>query len=290
MPVPNIPGSSPHTRGAHRLRDPRRLRTGIIPAYAGSTSGSRMLSARGADHPRIRGEHSHSIVKPSERGGSSPHTRGAPQSRRRPSCRSGIIPAYAGSTHHLSSRRITTGIIPAYAGSTMTSELNSRLVRDHPRIRGEHTFHSCTTSYGPGSSPHTRGARRLDAEHHHRIGIIPAYAGSTASPRFGLCWGWDHPRIRGEHSGVSWIVKNGTGSSPHTRGAHPHCSAHEGGPLDHPRIRGEHVGFKFVAYFYAGSSPHTRGAPLGVGDAGDEPGIIPAYAGSTRRSPARRIR
>ena len=52
-----VRGSSPHTRGA-RLRlpdlDPRRR---IIPAYAGSTTGSAAPETSGADHPRIRGEH-----------------------------------------------------------------------------------------------------------------------------------------------------------------------------------------------------------------------------------------
>ena len=56
----------------------------------------------------------------------------------------------------------------------------------------------------------------------------------------------------------------------------------EAGP-DHPRIRGEHPfetpGFRDGM----GSSPHTRGARL-AGQCGDPGvGIIPAYAGSTRR-------
>ena len=39
-----------------------------------------------------------------------------------------------------------------------------------------------------------------------------------------------------------------------------------------------------------GSSPHTRGAPDALEDAGLDRGIIPAYAGSTRRKPERRSR
>ena len=50
--------------------------------------------------------------------GSSPHTRGARWSAARDSD--------------------IRGIIPAYAGSTEIDNTESRLCRDHPRIRGEH--------------------------------------------------------------------------------------------------------------------------------------------------------
>ena len=70
-------GSSPHTRGARdRLVDVG-FEFGIIPAYAGSTSISVVLSSSPADHPRIRGEHSTSAEALLMKVGSSPHTRGA---------------------------------------------------------------------------------------------------------------------------------------------------------------------------------------------------------------------
>ena len=51
------PGSSPHTRGAlARLGRVLEIQ-GIIPAYAGSTTGMYQSSAIISDHPRIRGEH-----------------------------------------------------------------------------------------------------------------------------------------------------------------------------------------------------------------------------------------
>ena len=155
------------------------------------------------DHPRIRGEHLAAIgaglmlggiipayagstvtcpTVPGIYGGSSPHTRGAPQPcdlrksaaqdhprirgehpqlRARRKGRPGIIPAYAGSTsitppphsEHL-------GIIPAYAGSTPSCISFLILSR--------------------GSSPHTRGAPSRRQDIRDRRG--------------------DHPRIRGEHS------------------------------------------------------------------------------------------
>ena len=91
-------GSSPHVRGAlhdHRISI---LFLGIIPACAGSTPMS--PTGRGAmwDHPRMCGEHSRPMKSRSNCGGSSPHVRGARQSRSLINLSLGIIPACAGST------------------------------------------------------------------------------------------------------------------------------------------------------------------------------------------------
>mgnify|MGYP000862786593 CR=1 FL=1 len=57
LPRGMCPGSSPHTRGAP-IGSPKPWRTtGIIPAYAGSTTPDAATAAAEADHPRIRGEH-----------------------------------------------------------------------------------------------------------------------------------------------------------------------------------------------------------------------------------------
>ena len=164
---------------------------------------------------------------------------------------------------------------------TWATRIPSR--RDHPRIRGEHR---------PGR------VREDDAS-----GIIPAYAGSTPSPR---------------SYSSSW-----RGSSPHTRGAPRRTACRARCRWDHPRIRGEHwfsrvqrVLSSGIIPAYAGStpshippsvsaqgsSPHTRGArvvrPVVDAVRRDHPrlrgehsciavlerpgwGIIPAYAGST---------
>ena len=133
-------GSSPHTRGALCRRPSGRRRARIIPAYAGSTGVAGRLRVGGGDHPRIRGEHELLTAKKLNDTGSSPHTRGAPDSER---------------GHGLLER-----IIPAYAGSTTTKKSLSTRIADHPRIRGEH---ECLAGAGDrvlGSSPHTRGALR----------------------------------------------------------------------------------------------------------------------------------
>ena len=90
--------SSPHTRGARAGGGDAPAVGRIIPAYAGSTGTAPSGLGNSGDHPRIRGEHPKGITRTRSPAGSSPHTRGAPEQRRRPSRGAGIIPAYAGST------------------------------------------------------------------------------------------------------------------------------------------------------------------------------------------------
>ena len=155
-------GSSPHTRGARILARSVRKWLGIIPAYAGSTIKLNNFCEDAGDHPRIRGEHVSWLCKMHTKTGSSPHTRGARQAH--------------------AARRVVRGIIPAYAGSTMTARIEE--------------------SFKQGSSPHTRGARDEDRRHRLHRGIIPAYAGSTRPLSRACSNGWDHPRIRGEHTKI----------------------------------------------------------------------------------------
>ena len=237
------------------------------------------------DHPRIRGEHRSTTREKSLPSGSSPHTRGARahgpvfDPRRR--------------------------IIPAYAGSTGWADTGRFPRRDHPRIRGEHSAEANGTLRAYGSSPHTRGAQRLSKTGRSGPRIIPAYAGSTPASLWRSGGGRDHPRIRGEHGDQWGQDRVRVGSSPHTRGALPPSArrssikgiipAYAGSTpftaspprtvRDHPRIRGEHLATRRPRTSIPGSSPHTRGARDEALRDGKNPGIIPAYAGST--SPAR---
>ena len=132
------------------------------------------------------------------------------------------------------------GIIPAYAGSTLAGASDCVFLRDHPRIRGEHSRERPGSGSLLGSSPHTRGARAVDGDLQEFSGIIPAYAGSTLL--------------------TCRLILELAGSSPHTRGALASAAAGAGAagiiPAyagstilqgsevvalgDHPRIRGEH--------------------------------------------------
>ena len=137
----SLMGSSPHVRGARRDMDPVQPAAGIIPACAGSTTGSPGRAHSRRDHPRMCGEHA------------TPRT-DTPDS---------------------------TGIIPACAGSTSVCFLGKFLVGDHPRMCGEHFNCEEVALMRVGSSPHVRGAhldRRLPRR---ESGIIPACAGSTVT-------------------------------------------------------------------------------------------------------------
>ncbi len=213
--------------------------------------------------------------------GSSPHTRGAHQDFR--------------------DGRHAKGIIPAYAGSTPCTQPGRRLLRDHPRIRGEHDIITSTGCRPWGSSPHTRGAPWRICRWSPRTGIIPAYAGSTRRLGLGRRQAGDHPRIRGEHTGDITANDFVAGSSPHTRGARLRTPPRPrprriipayagstsastrsvGMSRDHPRIRGEHWMGWMPGAALLGSSPHTRGAHGVHRESEDRGGIIPAYAGST---------
>ena len=133
-------GSSPHVRGA-RIESPTgHIRSGIIPACAGSTSVPVVGQWLGGDHPRMCGEHLRlSLCAPIGQG-SSPHVRGA--------------------LGEVATPRRAVGIIPACAGSTARHRRNHPPTWDHPRMCGEH-FHEVAARAGHlGSSPHVRGARR----------------------------------------------------------------------------------------------------------------------------------
>ena len=208
----------------------------------------------------MRGEHVTIAVTELLLWGSSPHARGAPVPTRRSPVESGIIPACAGST--------TIGL-PLL-----------EVVRDHPRMRGEHPSLKAHQSASWGSSPHARGA----LNHRRRVidvlRIIPACAGSTTACSFTIPTQRDHPRMRGEHftrlndGSIFW------GSSPHARGALNHrrcvidvlriipaCAGStryperlSAGCRDHPRMRGEHHRRAQHKRILWGSSPHARGA------------------------------
>ena len=192
-------GSSPHTRGARDCCRSSQACWRIIPAYAGSTVTPFTFRDGITDHPRIRGEHAGVTDTGTLAAGSSPHTRGA------------HCPCPLGAHW--------TRIIPAYAGSTVSRRSTFSGNRDHPRIRGEHPFRVQRPSCGVGSSPHTRGAPVGHSLAASDARIIPAYAGSTSSTLLPRGCSSDHPRIRGEHHGISRLTSWNVGSSPHTRGA-----------------------------------------------------------------------
>ena len=252
----------PRLRGEHIGPTPRALRGGrIIPAYAGSTANGVRMGRSFGDHPRLRGEHASLFCSQRTKGGSSPPMRGAPVMIRCSLVSAGIIPAYAGSTWRASSIRCCAS--------------------DHPRLRGEHLEARLEAMRPKGSSPPTRGALPAHELPGRLVGIIPAYAGSTVAPQSRQTRGpGSSPPTRGAlrrqavREAVCRIIPAYAGS---TRPSAPYPLVN----ADHPRLRGEHAAFGTLSTRERGSSPPTRGAPGDAVRLRADPGIIPAYAGST---------
>ena len=95
---------------------------GIIPAYAGNTSPSRLIHSSYGDHPRVCGEHLSATTLRHVKEGSSPRMRGT--------------------RHGWRADVYDVGIIPAYAGNTVGMLLEAALCEDHPRVCGEHSNRS----------------------------------------------------------------------------------------------------------------------------------------------------
>ena len=194
-------GSSPLVRGARTRLTSASAEPRIIPARAGSTSGSSNQRLSSWDHPRSCGEHSGIASCIWRVTGSSPLERGALEGR-------------------LAQQRIP-GIIPARAGSTSATTRRFRRPGDHPRSCGEHQPTMCARSLQTGSSPLVRGAPTSPCVAPTRHRIIPARAGSTGGSASSEPAAWDHPRSCGEHFDDDMRATLMWGSSPLVRGARP---------------------------------------------------------------------
>ena len=135
--------------------------------------------------------------------------------------------------------------------------------------------------------------------------IIPADAGSTSLTGCQMAGSGDHPRRCGEHRTSKPQLPLEKGSSPQMRGAlRRGCAYTHGARIipadagstclsagvttsgwDHPRRCGEHGDDDWASWAVTGSSPQMRGARWHPGRMAVFPGIIPADAGSTARSP-----
>ena len=134
---------------------------------------------------------------------------------------------------------------------------------DHPRVCGEHFVPTIMGSVSLGSS-------RVCGEHR------------TLTDENGEPWG-SSPRMRGTHqirdvsADIHGIIPAYAGNTMLTRPGHTQLG-------DHPRVCGEHRLAGLVGHVPGGSSPRMRGTPERHHVAPRQGGIIPAYAGNTRRS------
>ena len=274
-------GSSPRVRGAGPSCYLVRGFSGIIPARAGSRFGFSGASSIARDHPRACGEQRLPTMAAGINTGSSPRVRGAEWN--------GL------------NVTVTFGIIPARAGSSCRMATTRAAARDHPRACGEQPLTYQRPALPLGSSPHVRGAVAQLEVVEHRLGIIPACAGSSRSARHRCGGRRDHPRACGEQLRDIWMRYGGGESSPRVRGAAflvgafrihlgiipARAGSSRKHPLgsrpcrDHPRACGEQRLPFWAPSRPAGSSPRVRGAAPDAGHAVHAVGIIPARAGSS---------
>ena len=167
-------------------------------------------------------------------------------------------------------------------------------------MRGEQQLLELYPRGRKGSPPHARGAVPHTCVWKIWVGITPACAGSSVGRDVRFQRRQDHPRMRGEQSGLMGSAKHRQGSPPHARGAawiesplhdrdgitpacagsSPRQSLPYGCARDHPRMRGEQVATFEIPSITSGSPPHARGAEDGGHFTGSVQGITPACAGS----------
>ena len=194
------------------------------------------------------------------------------------------------------------GITPAYAGNTRFIGDKAILIKDHPRVCGEHLPFACRTFRQSGSPPRMRGTPSSLTHLRRRSGITPAYAGNTASCAARVYRPRDHPRVCGEHICAAVSTSSGIGSPPRMRGTQGAVDglieragitpAYAGNTpsrrfcmpckRDHPRVCGEHHNGETLPPMLKGSPPRMRGTRGCWCDGLARGGITPAYAGNTR--------
>ena len=193
------------------------------------------------------------------------------------------------------------GITPAYAGNTVSLFYPQSVLRDHPRLCGEH-FASCRLTFvQPGSPPLMRGTLFCYTFCFLLFRITPAYAGNTCDTFLFRPHNQDHPRLCGEHGNQSTQVLPLRGSPPLMRGTRHGLNIHSlriritpayaGNtssynrnccrPRDHPRLCGEHYAISNFKSHTMGSPPLMRGTPMSTLFILIFYRITPAYAGNT---------
>ena len=196
----------------------------------------------------------------------------------------GSSPLARGALADQAAHRRVSRLIPARAGSTPRRRRPRPRRPAHPRSRGEHRQYECPLCGTGGSSPLARGAPVPAGGRRAAVRLIPARAGSTRAARATRPRAPAHPRSRGEHSGPDRGGGRGCRLIP-ARAGSTCCRGGRGGAGPaHPRSRGEHVHGPRVVITGFGSSPLARGAPRRAGEGPGAARLIPARAGSTRRT------
>ena len=107
---------------------------------------------------------------------------------------------------------------PAYAGKTFPDDRRRRVLRKHPRLRGEDSKWTGALMMIPETPPLTRGRLSHLVATLFSVRNTPAYAGKTFLQRFVRAFCQKHPRLRGEDVTLTTLETGSTETPPLTRG------------------------------------------------------------------------
>ena len=100
----------------------------------------------------------------------------------------------------LEDREVSVGITPACAGTTVGSTRSNSMMRDHPRVCGNHLSSNHLLPAYAGSPPRVREPPPPAADVAAAARITPACAGTTTTETKDNPNYEDHPRVCGNHS------------------------------------------------------------------------------------------
>ena len=157
--APLLPAVHPHIRGAYNLPSPRKY---IQSGSSPHTWGIRDGKRRLLPDP-----------------GSSPHTWGIRHSPTSYSTSERFIPTYVGHTRNPATNPFVLWFIPTYVGHTQIPYRGICPASVHPHIRGAYIKKKISAEISDGSSPHTWGIRAFRLLPVHDARFIPTYVGHT---------------------------------------------------------------------------------------------------------------
>ena len=275
-----------HAGNCSVLRNPgRNAAPRITPAHAGKRRPSHVYSQPFWDHPCLCREKICYEAPEDEKNGSPPPMRGK--------------------AVHKGLYRPTLRITPACAGKSSIVSSSVLRRRDHPRLCGEKSFTSYSSSTITGSPPPVRGKAEYNVSGNDTSWITPACAGKRSPRSPGPRAARDHPRLCGEKNQIVEGATSITGSPLPVRGkvrqplpdpAHPGitpaCAGKRfaqadrmGREQDHPRLCGEKIFSTRFLYRRSGSPPPVRGKAEPAGGPALRLRITPACAGKSGSSP-----
>mgnify|MGYP000961096976 CR=1 FL=1 len=197
------PGSSPYTRGTLKSGPDQVLFDRFIPIHTGNSCEKRSRPLTHTVHPHTHGELGRIAPGNTRFTGSSPYTRGTLSYER--------------------SYNVLKRFIPIHTGNSYADTICEMTDSVHPHTHGE-LWSRDDKSWGIfGSSPYTRGTPITGYKQKAGARFIPIHTGNSTWSASNRRAPSVHPHTHGElENRLNQLVLS-CGSSPYTRGTHPHA-------------------------------------------------------------------